>query len=182
MIVTTTSRLILRAFNEKDALPLLDYLSSPRTPCFQDEKLNSFAEARAEAIKRSGDSSQFAVCLKDNDHLIGHLFADNRDEPDTNTWSVGWHFNSRYEGQGLATESVSALFHVLFTQQKARRLYAYVEDYNLASQKLCERLHMRREGCFKEFVSFVNEEGIERFDDTFIYALLRKEWNARSGV
>lgn len=46
----------------------------------------------------------------------------------------------------------------------------------LASQKLCERLHMRREGCFKEFVSFENEEGKARYDDTYIYALLHKEW------
>ncbi|MEH9308335.1 GNAT family protein, partial [Klebsiella pneumoniae] len=58
----------------------------------------------------------------------------------------------------------------------ARRLYAWVEDYNYSSQKLCERLLMRREGCFKEFVSFENEEGKARYDDTYIYALLHKEW------
>ena len=29
---------------------------------------------------------------------------------------------------------------------------------------------------FKEFVSFENEEGKERYDDTYIYALLQKEW------
>lgn len=176
MIVATTARLIIRSFNEKDALPLLKYLSAPSMPCFQDEKLGSLAEAKEEVIRRSHDSSQLAVCLKESDELIGHLFADNRDEPDKNTWSVGWHFNPQHQGMGFATESVSALFHYLFTQQQARRLYAYVEDYNLTSQRLCERLHMRREGCFKEFVSFVSEEGEERFDNTYIYALLRKEW------
>jgi RimJ/RimL family protein N-acetyltransferase len=68
---------------------------------------------------------------------VGHLFADNSGEPDPHTWSVGWHFNPQYEGQGFATASVSALFTYLFTQKEARRLYAYVEDYNLPSQKLC---------------------------------------------
>ena len=176
MIVTTTPRLIIRAFNGKDATALFDYLSSPRAPCFYDEKLNSFAEAKEEANKRAHDTSQFAVCIKESDKLIGHLFADNSEEPDRNTWSVGWHFNPRYEGQGFATESVAALFDYLFTEKEARRLYAYVEDYNLASQRLCNRLHMRQEGCFREFVSFVSEDGEEKYDNTFVYALLKKEW------
>ena len=177
MIVATTSRLFIRSFKEKDALPLLEYLSSPRVPCFQDKKLNSIAQAKEDVIKRASDASQFAVCLKESDRLIGHLFADNDEEPDHNTWSVGWHFNQRYEGQGFATEAVSALFHYLFTAKEARRLYAYVEDYNQASQKLCERLQMRQEGCFKEFVSFVTASGERRYDNTCIYALLKKEWN-----
>ncbi|MGC6386048.1 GNAT family N-acetyltransferase [Ewingella sp. S1.OA.A_B6] len=176
MILTTTPRLIIRAFKQKDASALFDYLSSPRTPCFQDEKLNSLEDAIKEVDRRARDTSQLAVCIKETDGLIGHLFADNSEEPDRNTWSVGWHFNQRYEGQGYATESVTALFQYLFSQKEARRLYAYVEDYNLASQKLCARLHMRQEGCFKEFVSFIQDGSEERYDDTFIYALLKKEW------
>ena len=176
MIVATTSRLFIRSFKDKDALPLLEYLSSPRVPCFQDEKLNSIAQAKEDVIKRASDASQFAVCLKESDRLIGHLFADNDEEPDHNTWSVGWHFNQSYERQGYASESVAALFDYLFKVKGARRLYAWVEDYNYSSQKLCERLLMRREGCFKEFVSFENEEGKARYDDTYIYALLHKEW------
>ncbi|MGA1970035.1 GNAT family N-acetyltransferase, partial [Klebsiella pneumoniae] len=89
---------------------------------------------------------------------------------------AGWHFNQRFEHQGYASESVAALFDYLFKVKGARRLYAWVEDYNYSSQKLCERLLMRREGCFKEFVSFENEEGKARYDDTYIYALLHKEW------
>ncbi|WP_240430518.1 GNAT family N-acetyltransferase [Serratia marcescens] len=178
MIVTTTPRLIIRAFNDKDASALFDYLSSPRTPCFQDEKLNSLEEAKDEVRKRACDATQFAVCLKETDGIIGHLFADNAEEPDRNTWSVGWHFNQRYEGMGYATESVSALFNYLFSEKQARRLYAYVEDYNFGSQRLCDRLHMRQEGCFKEFVAFRTEEGEERYDNTFVYAILRKDWES----
>ena len=178
MIFTNTPRLILRAFKAKDTSSLLDYLFSPRSPCFQDEKLNSLEDAAAEVDRRAHDNSQFAVCLKETDELIGHLFADNSEEPDRNTWSVGWHFNKRYEGQGYASESVTALFQYLFSEKEARRLYAYVEDYNLSSQKLCVRLHMRQEGCFKEFVSFIQDDGEETYDDTFIFALLKKEWQS----
>ncbi|MGF6474575.1 ribosomal-protein-alanine N-acetyltransferase [Pantoea dispersa] len=176
MIFTTTPRLIIRTFEDKDAPALFDYLSLPRTPCFQEEKLDSLAEASEEVNRRSSDTSQFAVCLKETDELIGHLFADNSEEVDTNTWSVGWHFNKRYEGKGYATESVAALFQYLFSDKEARRLYAYVEDYNLASQKLCARLGMRQEGCFKEFVAFARDDDKKQYDDTLIFALLKREW------
>ncbi|RAY97127.1 GNAT family N-acetyltransferase [Enterobacter cloacae] len=176
MIVTLTPRLILRSFEEKDAAELFDYLYSPRTPCYQNEKLDSLAEATADVKKRRLDPGCFAVCLKDTDKLIGHLFAKNVDEPDPNTLFVGWHFNERFEGCGYAKESVSALFQYLFYEKQVRRLYAYVEDYNLASRRLCERLGMRQEGCFKEFVSFTEEDGEKKYDNTFVYAILKKEW------
>lgn len=64
---------------------------------FYNERLNSLSEAEHEVLRRSRDQSQFAVCMRDNDVLIGHLFADNSNEPDNDTWAVGWHFNQRYE-------------------------------------------------------------------------------------
>ena len=37
---------------------------------------------------------------------------------------------------------------------------------------------MRREGCFKEFVTFVNNpDGSPKYEDTCVYAILEKEWN-----
>ena len=58
-----------------------------------------------------------------------------------------------------------------------RRIYAYMEDYNLSSQRLCEKLGMRREGLFKEFVSFVNDEdGVPIYENTMQYVMLKKEW------
>lgn len=176
MIIVTTPRLIIRSFMEKDAPALFEYLSAPHTPCFLDEKLNSLTAAQEEVITRASDPNQLAVCLKKTDQLIGHLFTDNSEVHDSNTWSVGWHFNPRVAGQGYATEAATALFQYLFNKKQARRLYAYVENYNLASQRLCERLHMRCEGCFKEFVSFISANGEKRYDDTFVYALLKKEW------
>ncbi|WP_241648726.1 GNAT family N-acetyltransferase [Rosenbergiella collisarenosi] len=177
MNIIVTQRLFIRRFKAEDAADLFDYLSSPRIPCFKDEKLYSLVEAEIDVAKRATDPAQFAVCLKETGTLIGHLFADNTNEPDSNTWSVGWHFNQRYEHQGYASESAAALFDYLFTVKDARRLYAWVETYNQASQKLCKRLNMRHEGCFKEFVAFESENGEARYDDTYIYALLHKEWS-----
>ena len=72
------------------------------------------------------------------------------------TFSPCWMLNERFQGKGYAYEAARAYFDYLFNVKNIRRIYAYAEDYNLSSQRLCEKLGMRREGLFKEFVSFVN--------------------------
>jgi len=119
---------------------------------------------------------EFAVCLKEQDAIIGVMFA-AKEEPDN--YSVGWQLNARYEGMGYAYEAATAFFDVLFAQMGARRVYAYVDNNNIRSQKLCERLCMRKEGLFMEYISFVNNaDGTPRYENTCIYAVLKKEWDA----
>lgn len=169
-----TERLRLRNFIEADAEGLLEYLGHPRVNCFLDDKISTLQEAHLKIEKRSKDDSYIAVCLKESNELIGELFA-LKEEPDT--YCIGWNFNARCEGKGYASESVKALLAYLFTQMDARRIYAYVEDDNHRSQKLCERFHMRQEGCFVEFVSMTTyEDGTPKYENTFQYALLKKEW------
>ena len=72
-----------------------------------------------------------------------------------------------------------AFFDYLFSKKNARRIYAYTEDYNLSSQHLCEKVGMRKEGLFLEFISFVNyPDGTPRYENTYQYAILKKEWDA----
>ncbi|AWB46641.1 GNAT family N-acetyltransferase [Paenibacillus sp. CAA11] len=169
-----TDRLILRNFSEKDASGMLEYLANPRVNCFLDDRISTLNDAICSAKNKSQDDSHIAVCLRDNGNLIGELFY-LKEEPDT--YSVGWNFNHNYEGKGYASESAEALLQYLFTQKEARRIYAYVEDDNHKSQKLCEKLGMRKEGCFMEFISFTNyDDGTPKYENTLQYALLKKEW------
>ncbi|MBN8932141.1 MAG: GNAT family N-acetyltransferase, partial [Rhizobium pusense] len=79
--------------------------------------------------------------------------------------------------QGYAFEAAEALFDHLFRVKGFRRIYAYVEDHNIPSQRLCERLGMRREGLFIEFVSFTKDDvGNPVYENTMQYAILRREW------
>ncbi len=52
MNIIVTQRLIIRPFKAEDAAALFDYLSSPRAPCFKDEKLHSLAEAKSDVAIR----------------------------------------------------------------------------------------------------------------------------------
>lgn len=172
-----TQRLILRPFCENDAADLLEYLAHPLVNCFSDMALTSLVEAQSAAGKRSEDQEYyFAICLKSSHKVIGEIFA-HPDEDAEDTFSPCWMLHADYQGKGYAYEAAYAFFDYLFKEKGARRLYAYTEDYNLSSQRLCEKLHMRREGLFLEFVSFVkNADGTPKYENTFQYAILKKEW------
>ena len=171
-----TERLVLRPFEAKDAAGLYELLSHPRVHCFSSDRLDSMEAAVADIARRNAGPVQLAVCLKEDNGMIGLMFA-AMDEPDT--YGVGWHLNTNHEGKGYASEAARAFFRFLYMSKGARRIYAYVEDDNYRSQKLCERLGMRREGLFKEFISFVNNaDGTPRYENTCLYAQLKKEWES----
>lgn len=174
-IYIETERIIIRNFKQKDAEGLLEYLSHPRVNCFAGDPLCSREAAWAYMQYSPKDMLRYAVSLKKDDFIIGDVFALRENE---DTYNVGWHFNKRFEGKGFACEAAAGLLDYLFREAGARRIYGFVEDDNIRSKRLCERLGMRREGCFKEFVTFVNNpDGSPKYEDTCVYAILEKEWN-----
>ena len=183
-MIIETERLILRPFRESDAADVFEYLREPVVNCFANMQLNSLEEAKEEMEKRVGETEYyFAIVLKDADKVIGEIDAyPEHGEPHNtsspfDTFSPCWMLNDVYQGKGYAYEAAHAFFDYLFREKGARRIYAYTEDYNLSSQHLCEKLGMRREGLFKEFVSFVNNpDGTPRYENTVQYAVLKKEW------
>ena len=181
-----TERLILRPFLETDAADVFEYLEKPAVNCFACMKLNSLEEARAEMKNRVGETEYyFAITLKDTGKVIGEIDAyPETGEPHSDesapkdTFSPCWMLNKAYQGKGYAYEAARAFFDYLFKEKGARRIYAYTEDYNTSSRHLCEKLGMRCEGLFLEFISFVsNEDGTPRYENTYQYAILNKEWD-----
>lgn len=185
-MIIETERLMLRPFLISDASDVFEYLREPAVNCFASMKLNSLEEAKEEMKKRVNETEYyFAIVLKESNKVIGEIDAfPERGEPhDTasplDTFSPCWMLNGEYQGKGYAYEAAHAFFDYLFSEKGARRIYAYTEDYNLSSQHLCEKLGMRREGLFVEFVSFVsNLDGTPLYEDTVQYAILKKEWKS----
>lgn len=173
----STDRLLLRDFKESDVAGLLDFLKYPRVNCFVSDKLTTQSDALKYIEKQKADEYSMAICLKATDEIIGYVYASKEDE---DTYSPAWHLNSKYEGKGYGYEAAQAYLDYLFFQLKARRVYAYVEEDNIRSRNLCERLGMRYEGCMVEFISFVdNPDCTPKYENTCIYAVLKREWNER---
>ena len=178
-----TERLILRPFLERDFEDVFEYLKEPMVNCFASMKLNNVEDAKTETAKKANDKEfTFAIELKETGRVIGEIFAHpekvHSDER-SDTFSPCWMLNKEYHGNGYCYEAAKAVFRYLFNEKGARRIYAYTEDYNVASQRVCEKLGMRQEGLFMEFVSFVNDnEGNPIYENTIQWAILKKEWEA----
>jgi RimJ/RimL family protein N-acetyltransferase len=182
-----TQRLLLRPFREADAQDLYAYRREPLVNCFHSMMLSSPEDALAE-IRKGKRENCFAIVLKETGRVIGEIEAHPESslpdfvEAPIDTYSPCWMLHKDFHGQGYAYEAAFALFDWLFREQGARRIYAYTEDYNLPSQHLCEKLGMRREGLFLEFVSFVqNPDGTPQYENTMQYAILKREWLSRNG-
>ena len=179
-----TERLLLRPFTTGDSSDLLEYLHTPTVHCFACMKVSTPEEAEKGVAERMQDELYFAIVLKETGKVIGEIFAHSEATDPTNTardtYSPCWMLNPAYQGQGYMYEAAHAFFDTLFHEMGARRIYLYTEDDNFACQKLSEKLGMRQEGLFREFVTFVNDDcGNPIYENTYQYAILKKEWDAR---
>lgn len=177
-----TSRLILRPFEERDYADVYEYTNRQTVHCFADMHFKSLEAARQEMRSRREDADfYFAICPKQTGRVIGEVFAHPEatapGEAAADTFSPCWMLHPDEQGKGYAYEAVHAYFDYLFRHKGARRIYAYTEDDNLPSQRLCEKLGMRREGLFLEYVTFVNRpDGTPLYENTIQYAILKREW------
>ena len=175
----------MRPFLPEDAEDLLEYRREPGVHCFACMKVGSLEEAREATAQNAGEGEFcFAIVLKESGKVIGEIegyrepAAPGEEGSAADTVSPCWMLNREYHGKGYGYEAAKAFFDYLFREKGIRRIYAYTEDDNLPSQRLCEKLGMRREGMFLEFVSFVNNpDGTPHYENTIQYAILKKEWS-----
>lgn len=171
-----TERLILRKFTYDDWKELYKYLSQETVVKYEPYDVFTEDECKQEAINRSKQEAFWAVCLKENNKLIGNIYFQQQDPKEFLTWEIGYVFNPTYYGKGYATESCRRILDYGFLELKAHRIIAMCNPENTASWKLLERLNMRREGHLRKNIFFkYNEKGMPIWNDTYEYAILAYE-------
>ena len=151
-------------------------------------KVYTMAEART-AVAEKMAHSEYCLAIELDGRVIGEIEAHpESSQPDKaenyaeDTFSPCWMLHPDERGKGYAFEAAKAFFDYLFREKGARRIYAFTEDYNLPSQRLCQKLGMRQEGQFWEFVTFVNDaDGNPIYENTIYentiqWAILKWEW------
>ena len=173
-----TENLILRRFKKEDYEDVFEYLHEPQVHCFECLKLNTLKDAKKELKRRvKSNEINFAIVLKRENKVIGEISATDHELQERFTLGLAWMLNPKYQGHGYMFEAALGFIDYLFKETNLHRLYAYTEDYNKVSQHLLEKLGMRNEGLFKDFVSFVDDEnGNPIYENTYQYAILRDEW------
>ena len=177
MCILETDRLILRMFSCDDWQDLYEYLSKEEVVKYEPYDIYSQEECKFEASNRSKNNAFWAVCLKENNKLIGNLYFRQLTPEDFKTWEIGYVFNPIFKGKGFATEACQRILQYGFVQLSAHRIIGKCNPDNISSWKLLERLSMRREGYFKQPAFFKKtSEGQPIWHDAYQYAILSEEW------
>ena len=169
-----TERLVIRRFKEEDWKDLYEYLSDEEVVRYEPYQAFSIEASQNEAKSRAERPAFLAVCLKENNKLIGNIYFAKQE---FKTWEIGYVFNRSYQGRGYATEAANAVIAYGFNTRGARRIVAMCNPLNTASWRLLERLGMRREGHLKQNIYFKKDEkGNPIWSDTYEYAILKDEY------
>lgn len=90
---------------------------------------------------------------------------------------IGWFLRKSARGQGIAAEAVSLCCALAFEHIGANRVWGTVDVLNDRSWRLFERVGFRREAHLRSECR--DHHGTVR--DTFVYAMLAREWEALRG-
>ena len=178
-----TTRLVLRAMTSGDVDDIHAYQSradvcrylpfAPRTREEVAEKVAAYATART--LTGDGDFWELAIeRASEAGRVIGDVYFTITSAANA-TGEIGWTMHPGFAGRGYMTEAAGAVLDVAFGQLGLHRVHARLDPRNDASVALCKRLGMREEACFVEDVWFKDAWG-----DTTIYAILDREWTART--
>lgn len=143
-----TDRLILRSFNESDLDDFYEYASVEGVGEMAGWKHHESKEESLKILEMFiNDDKTFAICLKENNKVIGSLgiekygmeeilteFSDYRGR------EIGYVLNKDYWGRGLMPEAVTAVIDYLFHDYDLDFLTCGYYDFNTQSKKVQEKI------------------------------------------
>jgi len=171
-----TERLKIRQFTEDDYADLYEYLSDKQTYKYEPGKPITTEEAKKMCIERSKNRIFFAVELRSEKKIIGHIYFNTIEPKNLLTYEIGFIFNKKYQGKGFATEAIKSFINHQFSELNIHKIVAHCNPKNIKSWKLLERLKFKREGKLRENI-FFNKDGNNNpiWLDTYEYGLLKEK-------
>jgi RimJ/RimL family protein N-acetyltransferase len=132
--------------------------------------------ARNDRGMAEGEHAQLAIERRDDGVVVGTCTLYAIDTACRRA-EVGYALARPHWGRGYANEAVTALLDWGFEQLGLNRVEADIDPRNAPSQRALERLGFVREGHLRERWIVGGE-----VCDSWIYGLLRAEWQARRSV
>lgn len=172
-----TGRLKLRMFEEKDFEDTFEIYKNDKI-CeyllhYEWDEKNAEKNYKEKLKNRTLDKNNtLNIAVEYNQKVIGDINVFHTGMKDC--YEIGYAFNFLYHGKGLAKEALKNVLKYLFEELKAHRVQAVLDKRNEASEKLCKKLGMRKEGDFKK--DYWNKD---EWTDTLIYGILEEEYFSR---
>jgi len=164
-----TRRLVIRKFEKEDWKQLYEYASDPEVRRYIPNGAYTEEEAQKFVKENMGDRPEkFAVVLKSENKLIGHMYFHNWFAPQT--YEIGWVFNKAYQNNGYATEAAKALVDYGFEVLKLHRIIATCQPENYPSWRVAEKIGMTKEAHNRKCI--LTDDG---WWDELFYAILEED-------
>ncbi|WP_406242535.1 GNAT family N-acetyltransferase [Tissierella carlieri] len=173
-----TNRLILREFIEADIQGVYQYASDPDVSKYEPWGPNSLKQTEEFVricieYQHQKDRVDFelAVIEKSSNKLIGACGIHISDKGNREGW-IGYVINKLYWRKGYGTEIAEKLLDIGFNEFKLHRIYATCHPNNLGSEKVLQKIGMKKEGCLRK-----NMWCKDSWRDSLLYAILEDEYN-----
>lgn len=118
-------------------------------------------------------SDYWAICLKNNNKLIGYIKLYPGNNHMNNTWKMGCVLSPDFRGCGYIDEALKSLFDYAFKNYNLHRITCLCDSENKSSIKMLIRLGFRLEGKYKKCYMLNNE-----WRDEVYYALLYEDYKS----
>ena len=177
----TTDRLHLRLATPEDAEDMLRYLSDPEVMNHTGMEPFKTTEDVLDEIKwyhsliKEDSGIRWGVTLKETGKMIGSCGFHNR-EPRHFRAEIGYELSREHWGKGLAGEALRAVVRYGFDHLRLERVEALIEPDNHPSIRLVEKNGFLREGLLRHY-----EYGRGRFDDLYMYSILKEDMALAKG-
>jgi RimJ/RimL family protein N-acetyltransferase len=166
----TTERLTIRPFKSNDLQDVFHIYNNDETCKYllhdkwtRESMQESFDKKLKNRSLTKETGLSLAVVSRTN--VVGDLsvwFTGMKD-----TVEIGYSFSAETSGKGYATEAVNYFVRKLFEEFEVHRIQATLDARNVASQKLCKRIGMRKEA---HFIQDYWSKG--EWTDSIVYGML----------
>ncbi len=127
------------------------------------------------ADRDAGRSATFTIAQKDNERFCG-LVAVREIDREHSQGELSFWLAVEAWGRGYMTEVIQAVVRYGFVGIGLNRLYAYHMLRNPASGRVLQKNGFKQEGLLRQRVRKWGQ-----FEDVALWAILRQEWQDRSG-
>ena len=178
-----STRLYLRECREEDWLRIHSYASDPQVSRYQYWNPQTEVQSQAYVTQIMEDAEaqprdRYALAIVENDthQCIGVGELSIRDRRNR-VGELAYGLHPDYWGKGYATEAAEQLLSFGFLERKLHRIYATSDPRNKGSERVMQKLGMRKEGLLRETILL--DEG---WRDSLMYSVLEHEFMKKHDV
>jgi RimJ/RimL family protein N-acetyltransferase len=164
-------KIIIRAMESDDFEFLFDILKDSRIQKYESDiripmSLEACKEWASTESKKGNDNEEPFLIIEDNDKNIVGMVNPNIIDNRVGVFECGINIKPEYQRKGYAYEAMLLIFKFYFEQKRCVKFEAGIYDYNVSSNRLCEKLGLIVEGKSRKSVF---TDG--KYYDTILYGL-----------